>query len=44
MIGIVIQRGEARSAAATAASVILEKVRAREALGPVMSQHTGIDA
>ena len=37
------QRGEARSATLPLPAVILEKVRAGEALGPVMSQHTGID-
>ena len=36
-------RGEARSATLPLPAVILEKVRAGEALGPVMSQHTGID-
>ena len=38
-----LQRGEARSATLPLPAVILEKVRAGEALGPVMSQHTGID-
>ncbi|MFK3705390.1 inosine/xanthosine triphosphatase [Raoultella sp. BIGb0138] len=37
------QRGEARSATLPLPTVILEQVRAGEALGPVMSQHTGID-
>ncbi|MEL0551139.1 MULTISPECIES: inosine/xanthosine triphosphatase [Enterobacteriaceae] len=37
------QRGEARSATLPLPAVILEKVRAGEALGPVMSQQTGID-
>ncbi len=37
------QRGEARSATLPLPAVILEKVRGGEALGPVMSQHTGID-
>jgi len=36
-------RGEARSATLPLPHVILEKVRAGEALGPVMSQYTGID-
>ena len=36
-------RGEARSATLPLPRVILEKVQAGEALGPVMSQHTGID-
>lgn len=36
-------RGEARSATLPLPQVILEKVQAGEALGPVMSQHTGID-
>lgn len=36
-------RGEARSATLPLPQVILEKVRAGEALGPVMSQYTGID-
>lgn len=37
------QRGEARSATLPLPAIILEKVRAGEALGPVMSQYTGID-
>ena len=37
------QRGEARSATLPLPDVILEQVRAGEALGPVMSQYTGID-
>lgn len=37
------QRGEARSATLPLPAVILEKVRAGEALGPVMSAWTGID-
>ena len=37
------QRGEARSATLPLPAVILEKVRAGEALGPVMSHDTGID-
>jgi len=37
------QRGEARSATLPLPAVILEHVRAGEALGPVMSQFTGID-
>lgn len=37
------QHGEARSATLPLPPVILEKVRAGEALGPVMSQYTGID-
>lgn len=37
------QRGEARSATLPLPEIILQKVRAGEALGPVMSQHTGID-
>lgn len=37
------QRGEARSATLPLPDIILEKVRAGEALGPVMSQYTGID-
>ncbi|MCF8579190.1 inosine/xanthosine triphosphatase [Enterobacter ludwigii] len=37
------QRGEARSATLPLPEIILEKVRAGEALGPVMSQYTGID-
>lgn len=37
------QRGEARSATLPLPEVILEKVRAGEALGPVMSHYTGID-
>ncbi len=36
-------RGEARSATLPLPEVILEKVKAGEALGPVMSAHTGID-
>lgn len=36
-------RGEARSATLPLPQVILEKVQAGEALGPVMSQYTGID-
>ncbi|CAM3248281.1 Non-canonical purine NTP phosphatase [Klebsiella spallanzanii] len=36
-------RGEARSATLPLPQTILEKVLAGEALGPVMSQHTGID-
>lgn len=36
-------RGEARSATLPLPPTILEKVLAGEALGPVMSQHTGID-
>ncbi|MBA7931877.1 inosine/xanthosine triphosphatase [Klebsiella sp. RHBSTW-00215] len=36
-------RGEARSATLPLPQVIIEKVRAGEALGPVMSQYTGID-
>ncbi|VUS94464.1 inosine/xanthosine triphosphatase [Klebsiella spallanzanii] len=36
-------RGEARSATLPLPQVILKKVRAGEALGPVMSQYTGID-
>ncbi|AJF71591.1 MULTISPECIES: inosine/xanthosine triphosphatase [Raoultella] len=38
-----LQRGEARSATLPLPAAILEQVRAGEALGPVMSQHTGID-
>ncbi|WP_404685183.1 inosine/xanthosine triphosphatase [Raoultella terrigena] len=38
-----LQRGEARSAMLPLPAAILEQVRAGEALGPVMSQHTGID-
>lgn len=37
------QRGEARSATLPLPAVILENVRAGAALGPVMSQYTGID-
>lgn len=37
------QRGEARSATLPLPEVILAQVRAGEALGPVMSAHTGID-
>ena len=37
------QRGEARSATLPLPETILAQVRAGEALGPVMSQHTGID-
>lgn len=37
------QRGEARSATLPLPAVILERVRAGEALGPVMSHYTGID-
>jgi inosine/xanthosine triphosphatase len=37
------KRGEARSATLPLPAVILEKVRAGEALGPVMSAYTGID-
>jgi len=37
------RRGEARSATLPLPAVILEHVRAGEALGPVMSQYTGID-
>ncbi|MGK9172492.1 inosine/xanthosine triphosphatase [Yokenella regensburgei] len=37
------QRGEARSATLPLPEVILEKVRAGEALGPAMSHFTGID-
>jgi inosine/xanthosine triphosphatase len=37
------QRGEARSATLPLPEIILEKVREGEALGPVMSQYTGID-
>ncbi|MFW0764408.1 inosine/xanthosine triphosphatase [Trabulsiella odontotermitis] len=37
------QRGEARSATLPLPQVILEKVLAGEALGPVMSHYTGID-
>ncbi|MDL4448313.1 inosine/xanthosine triphosphatase [Klebsiella michiganensis] len=36
-------RGEARSATLPLPQVILEKVQAGEALGPVMSQYTGIN-
>ena len=36
------QRGEARSATLPLPAVILEKVRAGQALGPVMSDYTGI--
>nr|WP_315299991.1 inosine/xanthosine triphosphatase [Raoultella terrigena] len=38
-----LQRGEARSATLPLPAAILEQVRAGKALGPVMSQHTGID-
>ena len=37
------QRGESRSATLPLPEVILEQVQAGEALGPVMSKHTGID-
>ena len=37
------QRGEARSATLPLPEIILEQVRAGEALGPVMSKYTGID-
>lgn len=37
------QRGEARSATLPLPEVILEQVRAGEALGPVISKYTGID-
>ncbi|MEL4016377.1 inosine/xanthosine triphosphatase [Dryocola clanedunensis] len=37
------QRGEARSATLPLPEVILEKVKAGEALGPVMSEYTGIE-
>ncbi|HFL5521708.1 TPA: inosine/xanthosine triphosphatase [Salmonella bongori] len=37
------QRGEARSATLPLPAVILENVRAGNALGPVMSRYTGID-
>jgi len=37
------QRGEARSATLPLPEVILQKVRAGEALGPAMSDYTGID-
>lgn len=37
------QRGEARSATLPLPTIILERVRAGEALGPVMSHYTGID-
>ena len=37
------QRGEARSATLPLPTVIVEKVRAGEALGPVMSRYAGID-
>lgn len=37
------QRGEARSATLPLPEVILQEVRAGEALGPVMSRYTGID-
>lgn len=37
------QRGEARSATLPLPEVILEKVTAGNALGPVMSEYTGID-
>jgi inosine/xanthosine triphosphatase len=37
------QRGEARSATLPLPAIILEKVRAGEALGPVMSEYTGIN-
>ncbi|SCB75099.1 inosine/xanthosine triphosphatase [Kosakonia oryziphila] len=36
-------QGEARSATLPLPEIILQKVRAGEALGPVMSHHTGID-
>ncbi len=36
------QRGEARSATLPLPAVILKKVRAGQALGPVMSAYTGI--
>lgn len=38
-----IQRGEARSATLPLPTVILDRVRKGEALGPVMSDYTGID-
>lgn len=37
------RRGEARSATLPLPEVILKQVSAGEALGPVMSQYTGID-
>lgn len=37
------QRGESRSATLPLPTVILEKVQAGDALGPVMSHYTGID-
>lgn len=37
------QRGESRSATLPLPAVILEKVQAGDALGPVMSHYTGID-
>ena len=37
------RRGEARSATLPLPEIILDKVREGEALGPVMSQYTGID-
>ncbi|ECG8588551.1 non-canonical purine NTP phosphatase [Salmonella enterica subsp. salamae] len=37
------QRGEARSATLPLPEIILQKVRAGEPLGPVMSRYTGID-
>lgn len=37
------QRGEARSATLPLPDVILQRVQSGEALGPVMSQYTGID-
>ena len=38
-----VQRGEARSATLPLPAVILDRVRQGEALGPVMSDYTGID-
>ena len=38
-----VQRGEARSATLPLPTVILDRVRQGEALGPVMSDYTGID-
>lgn len=37
------QKGEARSATLPLPEIILQKVRAGEALGPVMSRYSGID-
>ncbi|MGL5968551.1 MAG: inosine/xanthosine triphosphatase [Kluyvera sp.] len=37
------QRGESRSATLPLPDIILEQVAAGDALGPVMSKHTGID-